>query len=285
MPYNVFILPKIQIGNLKNRTPNRISSLLKDYGEKAMVITLNDNFPQEVFYPKTQFIKRGKVPDTFILNKIENGGFTLVVLYDCFFEYSGSFLEEIFKLTEKRDNLLLINVLPIVSAVVSKELFRGELAERIEYPDWERDDLQICLSFQSKTYMYEYSQLLPILQPTEEKTYSVSKAEHYKREFHFYKLLKKHIQCPTDLEVFSLFLNELYQELQQGNSSENQSLLEHMLKWTNQTNISYRYLKYTEKIIGVEYVENIAKNVRNIIQINPQIIDKISDFFVEYNRV
>ena len=246
------------------------------------MITLDDNFSGKFFYhPKTEFVERHKVSDSFLLDKIRDGDYLLVVLYDCFFAYNGKLMNEITEITQSKENLLLVNVLPLNSAVIKTGLFKGETAERIDFPDWEKEHLHICSSFQSKTNLYEKTQLFPDIHSPNDKPDSFTQRELYKKEFHFYQLLKTHLRYSTDMNVFSLFLNELSLETQQVNIPDNNPLIEAMTHWSKITYRFCSYLKNSNKSISEDYVEQIQGHVRKIIQTNMPVFDKIRDFFVE----
>lgn len=209
---------------------------------------------------------------------------SLVVLYDCFFAYNGKLMADMMEVTQGKENLLLVNVLPLISAVnhrpfgtplwgcLKTGLFQGETAERIDFPEWEKEHLHLCSSFSSKTNLYERTQLLPTFSNDNPKPFTYK--ELYKKEFHFYRLLQTYLCCSAHIEVFSLFLNELSLELQQvdHDSPLNQTLE----SWSK---LTYRY-RFFSIVQRDEYIEHIQVHVRKIIQTNIPLFDQIRDFFV-----
>ena len=243
MAYNLFLLP-----NTTAQYPTWILSLLEEHAERSIVITLDKRYLFSKC-PNAVYIERGgdgdgpPVPDDFIIEQIKNGSPTFVLLDDCFFDHSGSgLLQDILNLMKKYKTFDVINVLQMTIAKRITPDARIGMASRVYFPEWETKELEYFSDNNPDVVFWKYAKdelldkkdISPPTQPRgeakpiqknldipkESKEFIQNKSSvlsndkddsqlDYKTEFYFYKLLRSSLENSMDLNVFSLFLNEL----------------------------------------------------------------------------
>lgn len=266
MSYEIVILPRDF--NVLRHLPNRIFDLLKE--EVSLVITSNDYFPN-FYFAKTDFFDRTKVSNDFIYEKIKKNNYSFVVLYNCIFENNSFFLTNIFKLVGNKIPLL-VNVVNLDYALINDNCNLG-FSQIIHYPSWEKDDIKF-FNFE-KLKMYDKSSILQ-----NKKLGIFSKTEIYKKEIHFYVLIKTIIKNPTDMNVFSLFLHDLITDEVKYNDEKfvHKSYVKSLLDWHQYSQIFRNRFKPN---LDDEYFDKIQDLVRDILFTNMPLFEKIRDFFIE----